>query len=116
MSAVQVDAGGRQVDGADVGRRRAAGVEAGGIDAFAFIAVKVEFDGHAVGNAAGAADVVGTVTQAAAQLSQSRGRIALDDESHAVGRARARRDLEGELRAEARDVDGARGKEAAGFA
>ena len=59
-----------QVDRADVGRRGAVRVEAGRVDAFALVAVEVELDGHALGDAAGAAGVVRAVAEAAARWTQ----------------------------------------------
>ena len=75
---MQVDAAWGQVDGADVGGSDAAGVQAGRVDALALVVVQVELDGRAVDDAAGAAGVIRSVTQAAAGGTQGSRSIALD--------------------------------------
>src|SRR5947208_17170433 len=90
---MQVDAARGQVDGADVGGSDAAGVQAGRVDALALVVVQVELDGRAVDDAAGAAGVIRSVTQAAAGGTQGSRSIALDAEGEAVGGAAAGAEL-----------------------
>ena len=64
---MQVEAGGGQIDRADVGRGGTVRVKAGGIGALALVAVQIELDGDAFANRAAVMHAVGAVTQPAAR-------------------------------------------------
>src|SRR5579859_2757503 len=97
IGGMEID-GGRQRDGGG-GGRSAVQIEAGGIDAFAVVAVEVEFDTDALEDTGwiGFGRIVGAVTEAAADGTESGGAGVLNDEHEAVAGGRG---AAGELEAE----------------
>src|SRR5262249_43922201 len=104
VAAVQIDTRGGQVHRTDIGRGGAVGVRAGGGVGPPLVVLLVELGGHALAEAAGAADVVRAVAEAAAGGAQGSRADPLEGEGDAVSNARPRAELEAKLGGELRDV------------